>query len=128
MLTAAAPLVKLAPETAPEQRNGSRDIDQALTIFWTLVERVRDAAEGRQPIHQVEETIFRDLLSIGHAMLRSFLDSSGTGDVGPTLTIPAEPPQTLPRLDEPRSRPYLSIFGEVVCPPEIGPHEMEVPR
>src|SRR5204863_6156691 len=34
-----------------------------------------------------------------------------------TLTIPGgspdEPPQVLPRLDEPRSRPYLSIFGEV---------------
>ncbi len=37
--------------------------------------------------------------------------------MGPTLTIPGESPdepsQVLPRLDEPRSRPYLSIFGEV---------------
>src|SRR3954454_20952930 len=50
-------------------------------------------------------------------MLRAFLASSGMGDVGPTLTIsegsPQEPPQVLPRLDSPRSRPYLSIFGEV---------------
>jgi hypothetical protein len=117
MLTAAAPLVKLAPHTTPEQQSGVRDIDQALTIFWTLVERLQDAADDEQPIHQVEEIIFRDVLKIGLAMLRAFLDSSGDGDVGQTLTIPsetpAEPPQVLPRLETPRSRPYLSVFGEV---------------
>lgn len=117
MLTSAAPLVKLAPATTPEQQSCARDIDQALTIFWTLVERLQNAAEEKQPIHQVEETIFRDLLAIGLALLRAFLASSGDGDVGPTLTIfgesPQEPPQILPRLDSPRSRPYQSIFGEV---------------
>jgi hypothetical protein len=117
MLAAAAPTVKLAPGTTPEQRGCSTAIDQALMIFWTLVERLRNAADAQQPIHQVEEMIFRDLLAIGHAMLRAFLDSSGTGDVGPTLTLlgesPEEPPQVLPRLEAPRSRPYLSIFGEV---------------
>jgi hypothetical protein len=117
MLASAAPLVKLAPDTTPEQQCCARDIDQALTLFWSLVERVQDAAERHDPIHQVEETIFQDLLTIGRSMLRTFLAASGDGDVGPTLTIPGEgpdePPQVLPRLDEPRSRPYLSIFGEV---------------
>jgi hypothetical protein len=117
MLTNAAPLVKLAPDTTPEQQCCAQDIDQALTLFWSLVERVQDAAERHDPIHQVEETIFQDLLTIGRSMLRTFLAASGDGDVGPTLTIPGEspdePPQVLPRLDEPRSRPYLSIFGEV---------------
>src|SRR5512135_2976432 len=117
MLTGAAPLVKLAPDTTPEQQSGVRNIDQALTIFWTLVERLQDAADDEQPIHQVEEIIFRDVLKIGLAMLRAFLDSSGDGDVGRTFTIPsetpAEPPQVLPRLETPRSRPYLSVFGEV---------------
>src|SRR4051794_11020351 len=117
MLAATAPDLKLAPGTTPEQRGCSTAIDQALTIFWTLVQRLQDAADAQQPIHQVEEMIFRDLLAIGLAMLRAFLDSSGDGDVGPTLTIPGEspeePPQVLPRLDSPRSRPYLSVFGEV---------------
>ena len=36
--------------------------------------------------------IFRDLLAIGLAMLRAFLDSSGDGDVGPTLTVPGTRP------------------------------------
>jgi len=117
MLTAAVPLVKLAPGTTPEQRSGVGDIDHALTIFWALVERLRDAAEEERPIHQVEEIIFRDVLKIGLAMLRAFLASSGDGDVGPTLTIPgatpSERPQVLPRRDSSRSRPYLSIFGDV---------------
>ena len=117
MLTTAAPLVKLAPDTTPEQQCCAQDIDRALGIFWRLVERIRNAAEEQQPIHQVEEVIFRDALKIGLALLRAFLAASGDGDVGPTLTIPGErpdePPQVLPRLDEPRSRPYLSVFGEV---------------
>jgi hypothetical protein len=117
MLTAAATPVKLRPEATPEQHGCSAAIEQALTIFWTLVERLQVAADEQQPIHQVEEIIFRDVLKIGLAMLRVFLASSGDGDVGPTLTIcgggPEEPPQVLPRLDSPRSRPYLSVFGEV---------------
>src|SRR3954462_13297435 len=117
MLAAAAPTVKLAPGTTPEQRSCAQDIDQALTIFWNLVGRLQDAAGKGQPIHQVEEIIFRDVLKIGLALLRAFLASSGDGDVGPTLTTPGEtptePPQVLPRLDEPRSRPYLSVFGDV---------------
>jgi hypothetical protein len=117
MLAAATSTVKLAPDTTPEQRSCARDIDQALAIFWNLVARIRNAAEQQQPIHQVEENILREVLTMGLALLRSFLAAAGDGDVGPTLTIPGEtpddPPQVLPRLDEPRSRPYLSIFGEV---------------
>lgn len=117
MLTTAAPLVKLAPDTTPEQQCGVRDIDQALTIFWSLVERLRGAADSQRPIHHVEEMIFRDLLTMGLALLRAFLASSGDGDVGPTLTIPgdtpSQPERVVPRLDTPRSRLYLSIFGDV---------------
>jgi hypothetical protein len=131
MLTTAAPLVKLAPDTTPEQQSGIKAINQALTIFWTLVERLHDAAEAEQPIHQVEEIIFRDVLKMGLALLRAFLAASGDGDLGPTLTIPGErpdePPQVLPRLDEPRSRPYLSVFGEVTIERVgYGPDRLEV--
>ena len=70
MLTGAAPLVKLVPGTTPEQQSCARDVDQALTLFWTLVERLQDAADDQKPIHHVEEMIFRDVLKIGHALLR----------------------------------------------------------
>src|SRR4051794_17969655 len=102
MLTGAAPLVKFAPDTTPEQQSCASDIDQALGIFWALVERIQDAADQERPIHQVEEIIFRDILALGLALLRSFLAASGDGDVGATLTIPGEtpdvPPHVLPRL------------------------------
>lgn len=104
MLTSTAPLVKLASGTTPEQQSCAQDIDRALTLFWTLVQRLQNAADQQQPIHQAEAIIFRDLLTMGLALLRSFLAASGDGDVGPTLMIPGEhpdePPHVLPRLDE----------------------------
>jgi hypothetical protein len=113
MLAAVAPTVKFPTTRTPEQVA----VEQAASIFWTLVERLHAAAEQQQPIHHVEEMIFRDLLMMGRSLLQAFLASSGDGDVGPTLTIagggPDDPPQVLPRLDQPRRRPYLSIFGEL---------------
>ena len=118
MLTAAAPTVKLAPDTTPEQQSCAQDIDQALAHLL----EPRRAASRTLPSNSDRSIRSRrsssgTLLTMGLALLRSFLAASGDGDVGPTLTIPGErpdePPQVLPRLDEPRSRPYLSIFGEV---------------
>ena len=34
-------------------------IDEGLKTFWNVVEHMQHAADRRQPIHQVEETIFR---------------------------------------------------------------------
>src|SRR5512135_1045907 len=117
MLAAAAPAVKLRDLVTPEQRGCSMAIDRAHNTFWNLVEQLHAVADDRQPIHKVEEVIFRQLLVIGQDLLRAFLDRAGDGDAGSALTIPgdtaSEPPQVLPRLDTPRSRPYLSIFGEM---------------
>jgi hypothetical protein len=117
MLATTAPAVKLPTYSTPEQASCSEVIDRSLNTFWSLVERLQRAADQQQPIHQVEEIIFRDLLAMGLELLRAFLSLSGDGDVGPNLTIsgdgPDDPPQVLPRLDQPRRRPYLSIFGEV---------------
>jgi hypothetical protein len=101
----------------PEQQACSTKIDQGLKTFWNVVERMQHAADQQQPIHQVEEIIFRDLLVIGRWLLQAFLDMAGTGDVGPTLIVagdsPSDPDQELPRRDQPRKRPYLSIFDEI---------------
>ncbi len=117
MLATTTAAVKLPTYTSPEQASCSQAIDRSLTTFWTLVERLRGAADQRQPIHRVEEAVFRDLLRMGLDLLRAFLALSGDGDAGPNLTVPGDgpddPPQVLPRLDQPRRRPYLSIFGGV---------------
>jgi hypothetical protein len=117
MLTPTTAAVKFARPTTPEQQACAAKIDQGLQIFWNVVERLRHAADQQQPIHQVEETLFRELLVIGRWLLRAFVDMAGTGDVGPTLTVagasPADPDQELPRLEQPQERPYLSIFDEI---------------
>jgi hypothetical protein len=113
MLAVFTPPVKSPASPTPEQAA----VDQALNLFWTLVERLRSAADQQLPIHHVEETLFRQLLVMGRSLLGAFVASSGEGDVGPTLSLPGErpsdPPRVLPRLDAPKSRPYLSIFGEI---------------
>jgi hypothetical protein len=117
MLTPTVAAVKFALPLTPEQQACSTKIDQGLKTFWNLVERMQHAADQQQPIHQVEEILFRDLLVIGRWLLQAFLDMAGTGDVGPTLLVagdsPSDPDQELPRLDPPRKRPYLSIFDEI---------------
>jgi hypothetical protein len=118
MLATSPAAVKFDVPPTPEQQACSRAIDQGLTAFWLLVERLHAASAERQPIHQVEEMIFRDLLAMGHCLLRAFVAAAGDGDLGPSLTLPgdspSEPDRTLPRRGAPRARPYLSIFGEVV--------------
>jgi len=117
MLAPAAATVKFDLPSTPEQAACATKINEGLQRFWNLVEDLQHAADRQHPIHQVEETIFRKLLVIGHWLLQGFLDMAGTGDVGPTLTVagdsPSDPDRELPRLDPPHRRPYLSIFGAV---------------
>jgi hypothetical protein len=117
MLTPTAAAVKFDLPSTPEQQACSMKIEEGLQTFWNLVQRMQYAADQRHPIHQVEETLFRELLVVGRWLLRAFLDMAGTGDVGPTLTVagdrPSDPRQELPRLDPRHKRPYLSLFGEM---------------
>lgn len=117
MLAPTVAAVKFDLPSTPERAACAMKIDQGLKTFWNVVEHMQHAADRNQAIHQVEETVFRNLLVIGRWLLQAFLDMAGTGDVGPTLTIasdsPSDPDQKLPRLDQPHRRPYQSIFGEI---------------
>jgi hypothetical protein len=73
MLTPTLAAVKFDLPSTPEQQACSRKIEQGLKTFWDLVERMQYAADQHQPIHQVEETLFRELLVIGRWLLRAFL-------------------------------------------------------
>src|SRR3954470_13853134 len=117
MLTPTAAAVKFDLPSTPEQKACSTKIDQGLKTFWNVVERMQHAADQQQPIHQVEEILFRDLLVIGGWLLQAFVDLAGTGGVGPTLAVAGEsrsdPAQELPRREPRHKRPYLSIFGAI---------------
>src|SRR5271169_161735 len=112
MLAPSIAAVKFDLPSTLEQKACSKCINEGLNTFWTLVERLQNAAEQHQPIHEVEETAFRQLLVVGRWLLQAFLDMAGSGDVGPTMIVagdsPSDPDQKLPRLEPIRTRPYLS--------------------
>ena len=57
MLTRPVAAVKFDLSSTPEQAACAMKIDEGLKTFWNVVEHMQHAANRRQPIHQVEETI-----------------------------------------------------------------------
>jgi len=79
--------------------------------FEELERYVSEAANSGEAMHVVEEGLWDRLLLIGRLSLDSFVKRQGNGDVGKTLTLPDG--QTVPRLEESRTRRYVSVFGEL---------------
>jgi hypothetical protein len=79
------------------------------TIVPELIHRLAEAFDQAIPIHEVEQRLWDALLETGRRSLGAFLQCQGTGDLGPTLTLPDG--QTVTRLDELHARRYVSIFG-----------------
>src|SRR5215212_1006782 len=65
-----------------------------------------------QPIHEVENGLWDLVLQVGRRGLGVFLDSHGTGDMGPAVTLPDG--REVQRLEELHTRRYVSIFGPFV--------------
>lgn len=74
-----------------------------------LLERLQAAVHEGQPVHEVEQSLWDLALQLGHQSLAAFLASHGTGDIGPTATLPDG--QTAQRLAELHALRYRSIFG-----------------
>lgn len=68
------------------------------------------AADG-QRIDEVERALFARLLALGRTLLEAFVAAQGDGDSGAELQFDNHRVQ---RLEEPHSRRYLSIFGELL--------------
>lgn len=68
------------------------------------------AGDGRR-IDEAERGLFARLLSLGRTMLEAFVAAHGDGDAGSEL--PTADGGRVRRLQEPRVRRYLSIFGEL---------------
>lgn len=82
-------------------------------LMQTLVSKVVDllvaARQEGTPVHKVEEDLWDVLLQAGQQSMQAFFDSVGTGDLGPTLTLPNG--EEVKRLEELHARQYISIFG-----------------
>jgi hypothetical protein len=75
---------------------------------------VRNAAATDRPVHEVERSVWEQLLRLGHTLLGHFFDLQGTGDIGPTFSLPDG--TTAKRLDQLHTRDYRSVFGAFVLP------------
>jgi hypothetical protein len=74
-----------------------------------LLERLQAALHEGQPVHEVEQSLWDLALQLGHQSLAAWLAAHGTGDIGPTITLPdGHSAQRLPELHALR---YRSIFG-----------------
>lgn len=79
-----------------------------------VCELVVQAGEEGWRVDEVERAAFAELMVIGQKLLQAYVNGAGDGDVGPS-TVTSEG-QTVRRLEEPRRRRYLSIFGELdIC-------------
>ena len=82
-------------------------------LLQTLVPQVLDvltrALHEGTAAHQVEGQLWDLALQLGRQALAAFFDAHGTGDLGPTLTLPDG--QEVHRLEQLHTRRYVSIFG-----------------
>lgn len=74
-----------------------------------LQEIIVDALKDGTAVHEIEKKIWTKLLQTGRTCLTIIFDLLGTGDLGQTHTT--EGGRTLRQLDELRTRPYVSVFG-----------------
>lgn len=75
-----------------------------------LAERIDQAVREGTPLYDLERSVLKDVLGIGHAAVDLFLENQGDGDLGATVTT-AEG-TLLHRSDEPQTRELRTIFGE----------------
>lgn len=84
--------------------------DDAATILARVQDFLRQEAHKGTPAHEVELSLWRKVLSLGRTLFGQFLALPGTGDLGPTLTLPDG--HISQRLDNLHGRRYVSVFGE----------------
>ena len=87
---------------------------KAYSQLQAMCELVAKAGEEGWRVDDVERAVFSQLMAAGLTLLQGFVQTAGDGDAGPTLE--AAEGHTLQRLEERRSRRYLSIFGELQIP------------
>ena len=78
-------------------------------IVPEVVELLASALHEGMPAHQVEENLWEVLLHAGNRGMQAWFDSHGSGDLGPSLTLPNG--DEVNRLDKLHTRQYGSIFG-----------------
>ena len=79
------------------------------SLVASLLDFVQHAAATGLPAHQVERSLFSQVLALGRAAFSLFLRLQGPGDLGAQIPLPGG--GTAQRLEQPRPRTYRSVFG-----------------
>lgn len=74
-----------------------------------LIEVVSKAVDEHTPLHEVEHNVLRRVLQIGGEAIGMLLNILGQGNVGEECKLADG--RTLKRSEDPKTRPYLSVFG-----------------
>jgi hypothetical protein len=78
-------------------------------IVPEVVELLASALHEGMPAHKVEDNLWDVLLRAGNRAMQALFDSYGSGDLGPSLTLPNG--DEVNRLEKLHTRQYVSIFG-----------------
>jgi hypothetical protein len=81
--------------------------------FQRLCDLLRQAGREGWRLDEIERHAMPGLMRLGREFLTGHVERQGDGDVGPEVTYEN---RTLRRSDEPHTRRYLSIFGEMMIP------------
>jgi len=81
--------------------------------FERLIDFVKENADGMEA-HEMEKAIFKKLMSIGQAAMKTYFAKRGTGDVGEEIC--REDRVIFKKESGLHSRTYTSIFGAVAVP------------
>jgi hypothetical protein len=79
-----------------------------------ILDLLTAALTDSRPVHEVENGLWDLALQVGRRALGVFFDSHGTGDLGPSVTLPDG--REVERLEELHTRRYVSIFGPFTLP------------
>ena len=97
------------------------------TRLAELTGLVETAARDGLPAHVLEQSLWRQLLRLGHDLQAAYFALAGDGDCGATL--PLADGRVVKRWPEPHCRPYRSIFGDSTRAPSCrGPEVASLPR
>jgi hypothetical protein len=79
------------------------------TVFEDLKRAIVEAVRDDQPVHEIEKTLWREVLRIGRQALGQVFALLGNGDLGESVELPDG--RCLQRLEQEHRRRYQSIFG-----------------
>ena len=75
-----------------------------------LIEMVEAGVRSEEAAHTMERSLYEQMFQLGHVLLGLYFELQGDGDLG--ATVPMADGRKVRRLEEPRTRCYLSVFGE----------------